>query len=1153
MLKRFLCILLSAALVLGLIPPGTAVFAAPEETLTEFISPVIRIDKEPLGYIGIYNQSDLEAISADPHGSYILMNDITLDGTWSAICTDEHFSGVFEGNGYTISGLNIDQTVYRSNIYYLGLFGNVFGGRIANLRVCGQIAVHAVIKSGYSSSGSLFIGGVAAYVSGDANIVNCVSQVDVLFDTTSYGTQTRYDSCGGVIGEAYCVSGNMKISKCRYSGQMRSADDKSAFKLGDVGGIIGTVNGRNGTILVESCHNMSDLDNKSYLGGIVGQAESYGSAGDVLIWGCWNQGYLQNGFNTGGIVGRTYMNNSGFVRISDCLNTGEIRAVDTIPFGGGIAARAEAYISRCVNTGYVNTGCAIAGSINSEDNINDCYFLNDMGTSFRWLNGSLGPSYTNTDGQITPEAMAKQDTFQELTFDRDWIMAQGYAHPCPTALIRIDPENAYKEQYIINASTMMEDSDYFVSIAGHGEGGLAGSLGTAFRSAHRDHVNGVWSSMEFIENLLKAQVNLSGHHNKYYILMSDLIAGSLGQEDYENCLRDAVLAAYSDIITYLTPLMDAQQALECKDALAALADMSKSDSEIQQLLGTIMGNVGKVADWDAVGEAFTALGSLVSLVEAEAAFCKNYSDLINFYSICNGYVHSVENYCKILTDTAEKCDTLSTEDHEKIMEAVEDLTDDMILMAKDDPTLLNRRLGGGIADLLLAGGAAVMEIKVQMVNFNYVLAGIRAGVALGMPLADSLTNMDSITYYGTMLSMAGNLAEGMHYTVMEYQEIFRHDPTYENAQMLESSLQLYLHLQLQAVDYAIGYYDAVASATLATVFRGNRDEIVEIYGLLVQKYKLETLIESGHRPYISQDGSIVGFVAACRVQVTVTGPDGTSAQLGTGSISYDPTFEGMFTLTGENQERKAGRFDPSRYSLTFTGEDDGAMNLLLYSVKSGIAAQVCAYQKVSVSESVSLNASPDGLFRSDGTLVIPDETTYLNLGFRDIPEGKYYTQPALWAYYEGITTGTGDGTTFSPDNPCTRKQIVTFLWRAAGEPEPASMENPFTDVKHDRFEKAILWAYYEGITKGTSATEFSPEKPCTRKQIVTFLWRWAGQPNPASDKNPFTDVKNDQFRNAILWAYYEGITTGKTATTFLPEDVCIRGQIVTFLYRAMVE
>ena len=155
----------------------------------------------------------------------------------------------------------------------------------------------------------------------------------------------------------------------------------------------------------------------------------------------------------------------------------------------------------------------------------------------------------------------------------------------------------------------------------------------------------------------------------------------------------------------------------------------------------------------------------------------------------------------------------------------------------------------------------------------------------------------------------------------------------------------------------------------------------------------------------------------------------------------------------------------------------------------------------------------------------------------------------LWAFYNNITTGTS-ATLFSPEATCTRKQIVTVLWRYAGEPIASFNTNPFTDVKKDRFHDAITWAYKSNITAGTTKTTFSPEDPCTRKQIVTFLWRYAGQPEPRSYENPFIDVPSDRFEKAILWAYYEGITTGTgDGTTFSPEDPCTRKQIVTFLWR----
>ena len=176
--------------------------------------------------------------------------------------------------------------------------------------------------------------------------------------------------------------------------------------------------------------------------------------------------------------------------------------------------------------------------------------------------------------------------------------------------------------------------------------------------------------------------------------------------------------------------------------------------------------------------------------------------------------------------------------------------------------------------------------------------------------------------------------------------------------------------------------------------------------------------------------------------------------------------------------------------------------------------------------------------------------------FTDVPEGQYYYEPVLWAIGQEpqITTGTS-ADRFSPNATCTRAQVVTFLWRAMGEPEPAKKDNPFTDVKEGQYYyKAVLWAVEKGITTGTSATTFSPDSGCTRGQVVTFLHRAKGTPTPGSSVNPFTDVKSGQYYyDAVLWAVNHSpqITNGTSATTFSPNATCTRGQIVTFLYRSM--
>ena len=172
--------------------------------------------------------------------------------------------------------------------------------------------------------------------------------------------------------------------------------------------------------------------------------------------------------------------------------------------------------------------------------------------------------------------------------------------------------------------------------------------------------------------------------------------------------------------------------------------------------------------------------------------------------------------------------------------------------------------------------------------------------------------------------------------------------------------------------------------------------------------------------------------------------------------------------------------------------------------------------------------------------------------FTDVKEDAFYYDAVLWAVDKGITTGLS-ATQFGPNAPCTRGQIVTFLWRAAGSPEPITKEMPFTDVKDgDFFFKAVAWAVEKNITTGLSATQFGANSPCTRGQIVTFLWRFAGEPKPESKTMPFADVKTSDFYfDAVLWAVEKNITTGLSATQFGPNSPCTRGQIVTFLYRNM--
>ena len=165
-------------------------------------------------------------------------------------------------------------------------------------------------------------------------------------------------------------------------------------------------------------------------------------------------------------------------------------------------------------------------------------------------------------------------------------------------------------------------------------------------------------------------------------------------------------------------------------------------------------------------------------------------------------------------------------------------------------------------------------------------------------------------------------------------------------------------------------------------------------------------------------------------------------------------------------------------------------------------------------------------------------------GFYDVQERDWFADPVQWAVENKITNGT-DSNHFSPNATCTTAQILTFLWRAAGSPEPG-IPNPFTDVKSsDYFYKAAVWAAEKGLVSGS---KFNGSTPCTRSATVTYLWKLSG--SPIGGTNTFHDVSSSApYSQAVAWAVDKGVTSGTGNNKFSPDETCTRGQIVTFLYR----
>ena len=272
------------------------------------------------------------------------------------------------------------------------------------------------------------------------------------------------------------------------------------------------------------------------------------------------------------------------------------------------------------------------------------------------------------------------------------------------------------------------------------------------------------------------------------------------------------------------------------------------------------------------------------------------------------------------------------------------------------------------------------------------------------------------------------------------------------------------------------------------------------------------------------------------------------------------TAEAQFTVMGGGGGGGGG-FVSAGYAVSIAKTENGTVTAsaetaeegetITLTVKAETGYVLKTLTAAAEGKDLTLTAGKNGTYTF--TMPAADVTVtavFEKIAFADVKSGSYCYDAVQWAVAKGITLGMSDGS-FAPNAPCTRGQIVTFLWRAMGCPAPKSTVNPFTDVKSGSYcYEAVLWAVEQGITKGTTATTFSPNAACTRGQAVTFLCRAVG--TEGTGDTGFADVGANSFcAGSVKWAVENGVTKGTTATTFSPNETCTRGQIVTFLYRAM--
>ena len=281
-------------------------------------------------------------------------------------------------------------------------------------------------------------------------------------------------------------------------------------------------------------------------------------------------------------------------------------------------------------------------------------------------------------------------------------------------------------------------------------------------------------------------------------------------------------------------------------------------------------------------------------------------------------------------------------------------------------------------------------------------------------------------------------------------------------------------------------------------------------------------------------------IVPCEVTTTTTATCTTSGEIvHTAVATVDGT---QYTSTVTRYVSATGHDN----SITFAWSDD------LQTCQATAVCSKCGEKQTIACQVTTHVENGETMYTAtciiDGKTYTDTRTETEPFPFTDVFETDYYYQAVKWAVDNHVTAGV-TSTIFSPGSQCTRAQIVTFLWNLNGKPEPKDTVNPFSDVtESDWFYQPILWAVQNNVTAGTSATTFSPNAKCTRAQVVTFLWNMNGQPK-LSVSNPFKDVKtSDWYYHAIMWAVQNNVTAGTSATTFSPNQICTRGQVVTFLW-----
>ena len=1172
MRKRLTSILLTLAMLVGLLPALSPQAEAAADDATALLQEVSTKTSVPSGYTPIYDAEDLQNMQEDLTANYILMNDIDLSGiNWKPMRPSRTgvytsgFIGTLEGNGFTIRNLTVNAEQYDNGALF---YQNE--GTIQNLRVTGQINLTS--KSGIVR----FAASLAIYNKG--TIYNCTSAAGI---TTGGDMPVRV---GGLVSE-----NKGTVDYCRYTGTIHASAGGGEISVGGITYIndnSATISHCEnvGIILAESGNStevkdtISSLVNESsiHLGGIAGKTDWHSTIDQcratctIRITGESHYEY----WYIGGIVG------SGFVAtFSNCCFNGTLSInvdITDVASGiykvGGLAGDGgyESKYENCYVSGVITDSSPSLGGVPAwlaSDapgcEFTACYYPAGTLDPFVWNKPSEEKGYT----AVPLASMASKATFPKYDFSSVWTMGQSY--PIQKVFTHLSNGSSTpiakptEDTAVIDASEYIQQHVTFAQSNGYSQQmdqRMAKLLADAQNTTAANAGEAAYDILNTASELSKFK-SLSIFDNPYDAMLTELILSATSSEvdslntrieaenlKLANSIWDMILkvqpnysaekSTYKPAIQELLsdPESLKQRSPDIYEKLAAAIEQYRDDKGTRSALNFISGTTNFFGK---AGEALDVLENYQNTLDW-IIDCANYVSVVHAYEALN------EEYIQTLHQVAGKMgnSAYATSFRSALQKYDDWLNCEVIAEALEFTTGFAKLtydtlspLTENVMTYYLSGclGLDVTNVTVVIAAYN-----------LGWSLSNTLTGNDKMVESREIIRASYYVEDALYNILQADREELKNKKDLSSAQKFDASYMLLRTSEMYALQAYKDYLDASEKSFTQGLLHLGNNNFNTTETTLANFAILRWDAAMCHGQAV-RDQMMSELIIACPTDVYVENEDGETVLTIEDGVVTTCAAGVSAAVAGDT---KVLGLTGGPYNITIWGTDRGTMDVSYTAYSStGRVLKQQHYDNLPLTDGCLYESSiePSGSTSVDFTL--DGDAPENNFRFTDVPESAYFYEPVLWAVENGVTSGTS-ATKFSPYEGCTRGQVVTFLWRAAGCPEPESSYNPFSDVPSNAYyHDAVLWAAEEGITTGTSRTRFEPNATVTRAQTVTFLWRWAGSPEPGS-AGSFRDVPyRAYYADAVAWAVEYGITNGTAPGLFSPAQTCTRAQIVTFLYR----